>query len=135
MPLPGQVMRATQPANAPDDTVPELAVWNDTTLGELVGDNPAMHRRLLGRFLLNAEGQVSDIEGAATAGELERLATAAHTLKSAARSVGALALGELCQSLENAGRAGDGLGCSALATRLSPAFAAAAQAIKQHLAS
>ena len=135
LPLPGQVMRATPPANALDGTGPELAVWHVATLGELVGDNPATHRRLLERFLLNAADQVSDIEEAATAGELDRLATAAHTLKSAARSVGALALGELCQTLEHAGRAGDGLNCSAQATKLGPAFATAAQAIKQHLAS
>ena len=33
---------------------------------------------------------------------------AAHKLKSSARAVGALALGELCERIERAGKAGDG---------------------------
>jgi PAS domain S-box-containing protein len=110
-----------------------LAVWNPDTLTDLVGDNPAMHRRLLGRFLTNAETQVAEITTGAAAKDTANLAGVAHTLKSAARSVGALRLGERCQSLETAGRAGDAQACSALAAGLAAEFATTAAEINGHL--
>ena len=112
-----------------------LAAWDANTLPQLVGDNPAMHRRLLQRFLLNAKNQVAAIGDALAASETGRLAGVAHTLKSAARSVGALALGELCQALETAGRAGDGPGCGRLAAGLAEASERAAIEIQAHMAS
>ena len=116
--------------SAQDATLP---VWNPATLTELMGDNPAMHKRLLDKFLTNAEQQVAEITAAALARDTATLAGLAHTLKSAARSVGALALGELCQNLETAGRAGDANQCRALAAGLQAAFAAAAAEISGHL--
>jgi HPt (histidine-containing phosphotransfer) domain-containing protein len=113
---------------------PDFPVWNPATLNDLVGDNPAMHKRLLETFLVNADKQVAAIEVAATAGDVSEAAGIAHTLKSAARSVGALALGELCQSIETSGKAGDAPACTRLAQGLAAAFAAAALAIRQHLA-
>jgi HPt (histidine-containing phosphotransfer) domain-containing protein len=108
-------------------------IWNPATLTELVGDNPDMHKRLLAKFLLNAEKQVAEITTAAANRDSAALAGVAHTLKSAARSVGALRLGELCQSLETAARAGDAQQCSALAARMDVAFAAGVAAINGHL--
>jgi HPt (histidine-containing phosphotransfer) domain-containing protein len=43
---------------------------------------------------------------------------AAHKLKSSARSVGALALGELCAGMERAGKAGDTEALAVLLPRL-----------------
>ncbi|MEI8158931.1 MAG: PAS domain-containing protein [Burkholderiales bacterium] len=114
-----------------DDT---LAIWNQDTLNDLVGDNPVMHKRLLEKFLANATEQVAGLGPSTAAGTLSEVAGVAHTLKSAARSVGALALGELCQQLETAGNAGDEATCSALAQSLAQAFDAAALAINRHLA-
>ncbi len=110
------------------------AVWEAGALGQLVGDNSAMQRRLLEKFLLNATQQVDAIGAAATVVNCAALADVAHTLKSAARTVGAMALGELCLGLETAGRAGDAPGCIDLARDLPSVFAAACQAIQQHLA-
>jgi HPt (histidine-containing phosphotransfer) domain-containing protein len=110
-----------------------LPAWSAATLTELVGDNPGMHKRLLGKFLVNATVQVTDITAAAAASDTATLAGIAHTLKSAARSVGALALGELCQRLETAGRTGDANACSELAAGLQAEFAAASTAISGHL--
>ena len=110
-----------------------LATWNPATLTALVGDNPGMHKRLLGQFLLNVEHQVAEMIKFAAAHDTHSLTSVAHTAKSAARSVGALALGELCQSLETAGRAGDAQRCSALAEGLANEFSAAAAAINSHL--
>ncbi len=107
-----------------------LPIWNPTTLTELVGDNPGMHRRLLDKFLINAEKQVADILAAVAAGDTGTLTSIAHTLKSAARSVGAFALGEVCQNLEAAGPAGNRQQCDALAAELVSEFSAASDNIQ-----
>jgi HPt (histidine-containing phosphotransfer) domain-containing protein len=70
-----------------------------------------------------------------TDGDLVTLTQVAHTLKSAARSVGALALGEICQAIEDAVRAQDQARYSALAHDVSSALAGAVQRINAHLAS
>ena len=108
-------------------------IWNRNTLSELVGDNPAMHQRLLAKFLPNARQQVSSIEVATQDGDVSKAADVAHTLKSAARSVGALALGELCQQIETSGRAGDAARCTVLVAALEPAFTQAQASIHEHL--
>ena len=82
-------------------------VWDATTLTRMVGDNPAMHRRLLDKFLLGSEEQHVAIVGAIAAGDLASAASVAHKMKSAARTIGAMRLGRLCQDLEIAGRTGD----------------------------
>jgi PAS domain S-box-containing protein len=119
---------------SPQVVAPDWALWNPATLTELVGDNPAVHKRLLEKFLQNANEQVTSIGAAADAGNAKEAAGLAHTLKSAARSVGALALGELSQAIETAGNAGDAPACSALVPDMAAAFAVAALAINHHLA-
>ena len=114
--------------------VDALPIWNPATLADLVGDNPALHQRLLSKFLLNAKIQVEAVLTGAAAGDLDAAANAAHTLKSAARSVGALALGELCDDIETAGRAADSVTCLAGVALLSATFARATQAIEAALA-
>ena len=49
---------------------------------------------------------------------------AAHKLKSSARSVGALALGELCADMEQAGKAGQVEALTALLSRFEAEMAA-----------
>jgi CheY-like chemotaxis protein len=121
-------LEAESPETVPHDALP---VWNPDTLTELVGDNPAMHRRLLERFLLNAELQVTQITATAASNDTATLAGVAHTLKSAARSVGALAMGEMCQQLESAGHAADATTCSALALALAKDFPSLRRRIRQ----
>jgi HPt (histidine-containing phosphotransfer) domain-containing protein len=110
-----------------------LPVWDPATLVELVGDDPGMLRELLEEFLRNAEKQTAEIAAAAAAHDTTTVTGVAHTLKSAARSVGALALGELCQSLETAGNTGALPAWEALVHPLGASFAAAAQKIRTHL--
>jgi PAS domain S-box-containing protein len=125
------------PAGEPPQQLVEfttsLAIWNPETLAEIVGNNPAVHQRLLKKFLLNADKQCKQITGAMKAADLTTLALLAHTLKSAARAVGALALGELCQNIETAGNAQDHAACSAWTSDLDDTLAAAAQRIRPHL--
>ena len=123
------------PAASEDGGADTLAIWDPATLTDLVGDNPAMHQRLLGKFLLNAQEQVTAMAVATAADDATGAAGIAHTLKSAARSVGALALGELCQAIETAGSSGDAQACGTLAAQLPLAFSEAEQAIHQHQAS
>jgi HPt (histidine-containing phosphotransfer) domain-containing protein len=110
----------------------DIPVWHPGTLTELVGDNPTMHKRLLDKFLLNAQEQVAAIGAAAASDDTQVAAGGAHTLKSAARSVGALRLGALCQAIETAGNSSDAPACRNLAEQLPEAFAAATLAINQN---
>ena len=147
VPIPGRDLgtadaaRQTLPESPParaEVAIPEEAglapatVWDPTTLSQLVGDNPAMHRRLLQKFQLNAGGQVAAIAAAAQAGQANRVADVAHTLKSAARSVGALALGDVCQALEIAGQAGAAVECDALAHHLAWTYSATVEKLAHH---
>jgi len=111
----------------------EFPVWDATALTRMVGDNPDMHRRLLEKFLVKAQEQVAAILSAAGSGDAATVGSVAHTFKSAARTVGAMQLGELCQQMEMAGKAGDGPACSALAGRLNAVFEAAAEKINLNL--
>jgi len=130
MPMPGSESTAADPSLAAGS---EFVAWNPATLGEMIGDNPAMQQRLLAKFLVNAHAQVANIDAAANAGDTSQMADVAHTLKSSARSVGALALGELCQQIETSGRAGQAQDCLALATALPDALAQAAEKIRAAL--
>ena len=107
----------------------DIPIWHPGTLTDLVGDNPAMHQRLLDKFLRNAQEQVTAIGAAAASDDTQGAAGGAHTLKSAARSVGALRLGALCQAIETAGNGSDAPACRNLAEQLPEAFAAATLAI------
>ena len=114
------------------DDIPEFPVWDSTTLTRLMGDKPALQRRLLEKFLINARKQMSTIGNAARAGDIATISRVAHVLKSASRTVGAVQLGELCQKIETAGKAGDGVTCNALTERLNGSFIAATEAISKN---
>jgi PAS domain S-box-containing protein len=113
---------------------PSTPIWSAASLTELVGENPAMHKRLLEKFLRSAQQQVTDLLSACAVNDAPTVQAVAHPLKSAARTVGALALGELCQALEAAGQAGDTAACQQLAVGLAPALHAVSVKINGHLA-
>jgi PAS domain S-box-containing protein len=79
-----------------------LPVWDEQALSRSIGDKPEMQRRLLEKFLLNARERIAVI--LAESSSADTLARSAHALKSAARTVGAMQLGELCHELETAER-------------------------------
>lgn len=109
-------------------------IWNSNSLGELVSREPSVQRRLLTLFLVNAQQQRDAIQVAAAQPDFSALTSLAHTLKSAARSVGAMAVGALCQQLESASCAQDLSHCQSLAQALPGAVAQAQAHIEQHLA-
>jgi len=81
---------------------PARTVVDVDVLRGLVGDDPAVIREFLGDFRSSAERAAADIWLAIQAGRLEAVGANAHKLKSSARSVGALALGDLCARMEAA---------------------------------
>jgi CheY-like chemotaxis protein/HPt (histidine-containing phosphotransfer) domain-containing protein len=89
---------------SPDALLPELDL---DVLRRLVGDDEATVRELLADFLDSASQEAQALVIALQSGDLREAAAIAHKLKSASRSVGALALGELCADLERHSAASD----------------------------
>ncbi len=75
-------------------------------LRSLVGEDPQVVREFLQAFRSSAARIAQEVEQAYCAGSAARTVAAVHKLKSAARSVGAMALGDLCADMEQVGAAG-----------------------------
>ncbi|GKS68619.1 PAS domain S-box-containing protein [Nitrosomonas sp. PY1] len=80
---------------------------NVHVLEELVGNDPAMIQEMLLDFRASAEKIAIELRAAFQSGQFATVGALAHKLKSSSRSVGALALGELCAALEQAGKNND----------------------------
>ena len=111
----------------------EPVIWDASVLPKLMGDNLGMVNRLLEKFLASAQDHADTVAKAAAYGDTGAIADTAHKLKSSARTVGAIALSELCQAMETAGRADDSATCAALAGQLDQAYRAATTLIMEHL--
>ncbi|MDE2366929.1 MAG: Hpt domain-containing protein, partial [Betaproteobacteria bacterium] len=86
-------------------------------LEELVGNDPEVIGEFLRDFRASSGRIAAEIRSACQAGQAQIAGAAAHKLKSSARSVGALALGELCAEMERTGKAGDMQALNALLPR------------------
>jgi two-component system sensor histidine kinase/response regulator len=75
-----------------------------SVLAELVGDDPEVISEFLQDFRSSATQIAAELKTAYEAGQAAQVGALAHKLKSSARSVGALALGELCAEIEQAGK-------------------------------
>ncbi|MDQ3187049.1 MAG: PAS domain S-box protein, partial [Pseudomonadota bacterium] len=100
-------------------------------LEELVGNDPAVINEFLRDFRTSSARIAADLRAACKAGEAATAGAAAHKLKSSARSVGALALADLCAEMERAGKAGD---IQALETLL-PRFESELSLVDKYIAS
>lgn len=78
-----------------------------SVLEALVGNDPAVINEFLQDFRASSARIAADLRAACQAGEAATAGAAAHKLKSSARSVGALVLGDLCAEMERVGKAGD----------------------------
>ncbi|MBX3602141.1 MAG: EAL domain-containing protein [Rubrivivax sp.] len=107
-----------------------LPVLDPHCLPRLIGDDPVLVGRVQRDFVTATAADAAAMAAAQARGDTTVMAATAHRLKSSARMVGALALGGLCEQIEQAARHGDG---AALAT-LQERFAAAADAACQRLA-
>ena len=102
-----------------------------SVLEGLVGDDPAVISEFLRDFRSSAARIAVELRAAFQVGQTAAVSAAAHKLKSSARSVGALALGELCAEMEQAGKVGD---TEALAVLL-PRFEAEMAVVDKYLGS
>ncbi len=84
---------------------------------------------LLDAFLEELEGQAQALEAAAGEGQLEAMARAAHQIKGSAATLGAVRLGRLAATIEDAARAND----AAAAGAAMADFSGLAQASRQAL--
>jgi CheY-like chemotaxis protein/HPt (histidine-containing phosphotransfer) domain-containing protein len=136
LPMPAQLpavpVQALPTRARPSAEPPMSALWDERALDRAVGEDPALQRRLLERFLRSASEHIGLIEAASQARAIKTVADQAHILKSAARSVGAMQLADLCQAMEDAGTAGDAAVCLGFVHALEPAFAAATLAIQEY---
>jgi HPt (histidine-containing phosphotransfer) domain-containing protein len=103
--------------------------WKADTLAEMVGENPELQQRLLFRFKVNTAAQLAEIDDCHARDDLRGMGAVAHKLKSAARTVGALHLGALCQSVEQSATDVQAELAFALVPQLHQAF----EAIQVHL--
>lgn len=98
-------------------------------LKELVGDDEAMIREFLHDFRDSALQIAAALRSAYAAADAAGAASLAHKLKSSARTVGAMALGELCAEIERVGKAGD----NAALAQLLPGFEQALASVEHYL--
>jgi HPt (histidine-containing phosphotransfer) domain-containing protein len=87
-------------AQIPDDAKPAL-----DQLRSLGGDD--LLTAIARTFLEFAEEELAKLVQAARVGDLANVTSAAHSLKSSSRQLGALAFGEACAATEAAGKAGN----------------------------
>ncbi len=94
--------QAATPANTPAS--PPDATLDTAVLARLIGDAAALIDELLQDFAQSAREAGAEISEALRTDNWQHAGPVAHRLKSAARSVGAMALGTLCAEIEQAAR-------------------------------
>jgi len=92
-------------------------------LTKMVGDDPVLHRNLLKQFVAPAKRDIETIHAAMAEHNIGAAAQLAHKLKSAARTIGAHELADICATLELAGKQGDQDQAEALDRRLDEVMA------------
>jgi CheY-like chemotaxis protein len=96
------IVSVPQPAKV-EVRLPEGAPMDLAVLKDLVGTDPEVIREILIEFRASADQIAQAISTTFRSGETMRGGSEAHKLKSSARAIGALALGELCAELESSG--------------------------------
>jgi PAS domain S-box-containing protein len=109
------------------------AVVDIDVLKSIVGDDAEIVRELLGDYLISVRNLSTELRTHCVQGRGREAGSVAHKLKSSSRSIGAIALGDLCAQLENAGKAGDLATLANWVERFDAALVAAEQAIARLL--
>jgi two-component system sensor histidine kinase/response regulator len=102
-----------------------------SALEALIGTDPRLIRKFLGKFAVNAARLAAELTQACKEGHLHAAAELAHKLKSSSRAVGALQLSELAAAIEAAAIAGDPV----LLAQLLPGFEREVAAVDDYLRS
>jgi len=121
-------------AIASASAAPSADIVDISVLKRLVGDDDATVREFLSDFLSAARAQAAEIIACCAAQDHRGVGSVAHKLKASSRSVGALALGDLCAELENASRAGSPAEISAQCRRFAQAMRVVDERLVEQLA-
>jgi len=92
---------------ADEEPAGEAEAFDPSVMGRLFGKDRKSIVRVLGTFIDSVRDIEREIAEAASEGDTAALAGAAHKLKGAARTAGAMPLGDIAASLELAARGGD----------------------------
>ncbi len=87
-------------------TRPPIDAATFDKLVEMTGGDLEFVDELVDTYLEDGEAQIAALETAAGAADVEGLVRPAHSLKSSSLNLGALVVGELARSLEEAARSG-----------------------------
>ncbi|OYY95777.1 MAG: hypothetical protein B7Y41_00320 [Hydrogenophilales bacterium 28-61-23] len=126
LPMPG---RDTAAASQAPPASQRLAVLDRTVLPKQIGNDPALIARFFEDYRHSAQTAADEIRAAIARGDWKTAGDGGHKLKSSSRAIGALALGEVCARLEQAGKGGDA--DAMLALEFEQALAAAFAAMHQ----
>ena len=94
---------APPPAGAQFRTIVQgdPAVIDLSILAKLLSDDTAKVKKFAVKFLQSSQGGFEEMETSLAAGNVQRVRELGHRIKSAARTVGALGMAELCERLEH----------------------------------
>lgn len=88
----------------PDSSEPPAQSLDLSVLKGLIGNDPQTVQTVLETFRVASERTAADLRAAGEKDDLRQVGALAHKLKSSSRSIGALALGDICVEIENSCR-------------------------------
>jgi len=119
-------------AVAPSLSVPSPVPVDVNVLKALIGDDETKIRKCLDVFHLSASMIAAELRTACAAEQTTTAALLMHKLKSSARSVGAMTLGQLCAEMEQAGKAGNTAALAALLPKFEQELAVVEHFLEMH---
>lgn len=87
-------------------------------LTNMFGDDPEIFKEILNEFIVPTWNIINEIKAGWENHSAEEIEMSTHKLKSSARSVGAIELGDICSILETAGKEQDWVSIDPLIPRL-----------------
>jgi HPt (histidine-containing phosphotransfer) domain-containing protein len=124
----------TMPAPLGEDPASDSGVFDVAVLKNLVGDDSKVVREFLSHYRTASARSAAEMRVASAAADIRQVGAIAHKLKSSSRSIGALALGDLCAELENACRSGQRENVSQGMVEFEAALLAVLAQIDRHIA-
>jgi HPt (histidine-containing phosphotransfer) domain-containing protein len=103
---------------------------DEKIISDLRAEGENLFQDLIKLFLTEAPANVQEIRTAVSENDFETIALSAHRLKGSAFTFGAFKLGELCQRLEMAGKAGEFAKVESLFNQLMPECSRVSAALK-----
>ena len=100
----------------------ELPIFDPEILTRTIGNRPAHHERLLESFCISAQKNSKMLQQAGRENDHPCVGEVAHAQKAAARAVGAMYLGQICEKLEFAVKSGNWHELQALLSEYPHAF-------------